>query len=142
MRRAKNGDTVKVHFTGKLQNGKVFDTSKGRQPLDFTIGSGNMMPGFEKGVTGMAVGETKTFTVLPEEAYGLRHEKLRINIKKCELPEHIAPVVGQQIEVKHPNGDLIQLIITEVNEDSVTLDANHPLAGKLLFFDVELVQIT
>ena len=139
---AKDGDTIKVHYTGKLENGKVFDTSKDREPLEFTIGSDNMMSGFEKGVIGMEVGGTKTFTVLPEDAYGPRRDELIATIDKSEFPKHITPKIGLHLEIKHPEGGMMNLTIADMNEDTVTMDANHPLAGKILTFDVELVGIT
>jgi len=142
MTQAKNGDTVTVHFTGRLQDGRTFDTSKGGKPLSFTIGAGAMMPGFEAGVMGLKEGETKTFTVAPEEAYGPNHEKLTVAIDKSEFPEHIAPEVGQRIKIPHPEGGEVHVTITDVDGEQVTLDANHPLAGQTLTFDVEMVQIS
>lgn len=141
MGKAKNGDTVKVHYTGKLKNGEVFDTSKEREPLEFTVGSGNIMPGVEQGVVGMDVGDTKTLEIQPEQAFGLRREELVVEVSKADLPNHITPQVGQQLQMRQPEGKPIHLIVTEMNEDSVTLDANHPLAGHALFFDLELVEI-
>jgi len=142
MSQAKCGDRVKVHYTGRLENGAVFDTSKDRQPLEFAIGKGVVIPGFEKGVTGMEVGETKTITVPPDEAYGPRHEELMIDIKKSHLPDNIRPSVGDQLQIPQKDGNPIDVIIAVMNEDTVTLDANHPLAGITLTFDILLVAIT
>lgn len=139
--RALKGSMVKVHFTGRLEDGTVFDTSEGSEPLHFTIGAGDMMPGFEAGITGMAVGETKTFTVSPEQAFGPRDEELCLRILKIEFPEQITPLAGQQFQIKHPSGNLITLTVLEVDDEGVTLDANHPLAGRELTFDVTIVQI-
>ncbi len=138
---AKIGDTVKVHYTGRLENGKEFDTSKNREPLEFTIGNGSMMPGFEKGIIGMEVGDKKTFTVLPEEAYGPRHEELIATIDKSEFPKHITPRIGLNLQIMQPDGRIMNLTVADMDEDTVTLDANHPLAGRTLIFDVELVEI-
>ncbi len=139
---AKNGDTVTVHFTGKLENGKIFDTTKGGKPLEFVIGSGNMMPGFEKGVLGMQVGDTKTITVEPGDGYGKRHDELLLSVKKGDLNKDVNPAVGQAVQLKKPEGDSsFTAFVAEVNEETITLDANHPLAGRTLTFDVELVAI-
>ena len=141
MSTAKNGDTVKVHYTGKLENGEVFDESTEGDPLEFTIGNGSIVSGFEKGVVVMEVGATKTITVLPEEGYGPRREELVMEVTKTEFPEKIEPSIGQHLRLRQEDGNHIDLIITDMNEDTVTLDANHPLAGITLFFDVELVAI-
>ncbi len=141
MSQAKNGDTVKVHYTGKLENGTVFDTSKDRQPLEFTIGSGGIIPGFEKGIIGMEIGDTKTITVPPEEAYGPRRKDLVVDMKKTDLPEDITPAIGKRLRMQQKDGNPIEITITDMDEDTVTLDANHPLAGNRLVFEVELVEI-
>ncbi len=141
MSQAKDGDTVKVHYTGKLENGTVFDTSTDRQPLELTLGSGKIIPGFEKGITGMGVGDTKTITVLPEEAYGPSRKELIVDIKKTDLPEDITPAIGKELQVQQKDGNPIEITITDMDEDTVTLDANHPLAGNTLLFEVELVEI-
>ncbi len=142
MSQAKDGDTVKVHYTGKLENGTVFDTSTDRQPLELTLGSGKIIPGFEKGITGMGVGDTKTITVLPEEAYGPSRKELIVDIKKTDLPEDITPAIGKELQVQQKDGNPIEITITDMDEDTVTLDANHPLAGNTLVFEVELVEIS
>lgn len=142
MSQAKDGDTVKVHFTGRLENGDVFDTSKNSQPLEFTIGSADVAIGLQKGLVGMEVGDTKTITVGPEEGYGPRRKELIVDVDKSKFPKHITPAIGKRVQAKQQDGNLIDLIITDINEDTVTLDANHALAGKILFFEVELVKIT
>ncbi len=141
MSKAKNGDSVKVHYTGQLISGDVFDTSKDRQPLEFEIGSGKVIPGFEKGVIDMEVGESKRITIEPEEAYGQRREELVVNIMKSDLPDHITPTVGQQLHMRQRDGSSVNVIIADIDEDNVTIDSNHQLAGHTLYFDVELVEI-
>jgi len=141
MTQAKTGDSVKVHYTGKLQEGDVFDSSEGREPLEFRIGDGKVIPGFEQGVVGMEVGEKKNISISPEEGYGIRNEELVAVIEKTLLPSDVDTSVGQQLQVKQQDGNVIQLVVTAETEENVTLDANHPLAGKTLLFDVELVEI-
>ncbi len=141
MAKAKNGDTVKVHYTGKLDDGTEFDTSAGREPLEFTLGSRQVIEGFEKGVIGMEVNETKTFTIPSEEAYGPYHKELALEVPVDQFPPTIKPEVGQQLQLTQPNGQPINVTVTEVTESMVTLDANHPLAGKDLTFDIQLVEI-
>ena len=141
MSQAKDGDTVKVHYTGKLENGTVFDTSKDSQPLEFAVGSGKIIPGFEKAIIGMGVGDAKSITVPPEEAYGPSRKELIVDIKKTDLPEDITPAIGKQLQVQQKDGNPIEITITDMDEDTVTLDANHPLAGNTLLFEVELVEI-
>jgi FKBP-type peptidyl-prolyl cis-trans isomerase 2 len=140
MAQAKEGDTVKVHYTGKLDDGTVFDSSRERDPLEFKLGSGQVIPGFENGIVGMEEGGTKTVTIPPEEAYGAKHDGWPRQVKKDQLPEGLTPQVGTFLQVQQPDGSVIQVIIAQVNEDDVVLD-NHPLAGQSLHFDVELVAI-
>ena len=142
MKSAQNGDKVKVHFTGKLENGNIFDTSQDKQPLEFTIGAGQMMPGFENSITGMETGSKKTFSVVPEEAYGPRREELVTTVEKSHFPPDITPAVGQQLQVTLPEGEVLAFSVTDISGDMVTIDANHPLAGETLVFDVELVEIS
>ncbi|MGD8983010.1 MAG: peptidylprolyl isomerase [Desulfobacteraceae bacterium] len=142
MSKVKDGDTVKVHYTGKLENGDVFDSSREREPFEFTVGNKAVIPGFEKGVIGMGVGDTKTIEILPEEAYGAKQDELVVEVQKTELPDDITPTIGQRLQIKQQDGNPIVVTITDLTEDSITLDANHPLAGYTLFFDVELVDIT
>ncbi len=141
MSKVKNGDTVKINYTGKLEDGKVFDNSTEKQPFNFIVGSGEVMPGVEKGVIGMETGDKTTIEVPPEEAFGPRREELVIEIAKSKLPDHITPTMGQMLQMRQPDGGHIDLIIADVNEETITLDANHPLAGHTLFFDLELVEI-
>lgn len=142
MSQAKKGDTVKVHYTGKLENGETFDSSKDRDPLEFVIGGGNVIPGFEKGVLGMKEGASVNITIPPEEAYGERDEQFVVRVSRNEFPENITPAVGLQLQMTQPNDEPIVVMITDMSDDTITLDANHPLAGQTLFFEVELVEIT
>ena len=141
MSKVKDGDTVKVHYTGKLENGDVFDSSREQEPFEFTVGNKAVIPGFEKGVLGMEVGDTKTIEIPPEEAYGEKQDELVVEVKKSEFPEDITPTVGQRLQIKQGDGNPIVVTITDLTEESITLDANHPLAGYTLFFDVEIVDI-
>ena len=142
MRQAKCGDRVAVHYTGKLENGEVFTNSKVDEPFEFTIGKGEVIPGFENGVISMEVGETKTITVPPEEAYGPRSKELLIQIEKGFLPENIALAIGEQLQIPQKDGNPINATISDMDEDTVTLDANHPLAGTTVIFNVLVVAIT
>jgi peptidylprolyl isomerase len=138
---AKQGDTVRVHYTGKLQDGTVFDSSADRNPLEFVIGSGSVIPGFEQAVLGMAPGESKTQTIPNEQAYGSYLEDRIIVIDRRQMPTEIEPEVGQQLQLQHSSGQVIPVIITDVSDMAVTLDANHPLAGEDLTFDIQLIEI-
>jgi FKBP-type peptidyl-prolyl cis-trans isomerase 2 len=142
MGQAQEGDTVKVHYTGKLDNGMVFDSSQDREPLEFKIGAGQVIPGFEKGIVGMEVGQSKTVKLSPEEAYGPQREELIAEVKKADIPENIKPSVGQRLSLRQPDGNTVNVTVSDVNEESITLDANHSLAGKTLIFDIELVEIS
>jgi peptidylprolyl isomerase len=138
---AKNGDTIKVHYTGKLNDGSVFDSSENREPLEFQLGNGQLIPGFEKAVTGMSVGDSTTVTIPATEAYGDVNEELILNVDRSRMPADINPEIGMQLQVQQPNGQPIPVVITEVTDEFVMLDANHPLAGKDLTFDIEVVEI-
>jgi FKBP-type peptidyl-prolyl cis-trans isomerase 2 len=138
---ARNGDTVQVHYTGKLADGTVFDSSVGREPLEFTLGAGQMIPGFEEAVFGMKVGEKKTVTIPVDEAYGPYRDDLVVEISREKLPSDMTPEVGQQLVMRQPDGREIVVTITKVSDETVTVDANHPLAGKELTFEIELVKI-
>ncbi|MBM3141602.1 MAG: peptidylprolyl isomerase [Chloroflexi bacterium] len=138
---AKNGNTVQVDYTGKLADGTVFDTSVGREPLEFTLGAGQLIPGFEKAVLGMKVGEKKTVTIPADEAYGPHRDEQVVELSREELPSDLTPQVGQQLVVTQQDGRQIIVVITEVSDETVTIDANHPLAGKDLTFEIELVKI-
>ena len=139
--KTKNGDRVKVHYTGKLENGEVFDSSRDRQPLEFTVGEGNVIPGFEKAVLDMEIGEQKSVEIPPEEAYGPRREELVVEVDRSEFPSHIEPSIGQRLQMQQPEGSVVNLLITDMSDETVTLDANHPLAGMTLFFEVEVMEI-
>jgi FKBP-type peptidyl-prolyl cis-trans isomerase 2 len=141
MKEAQVGDLVSVHYTGKLTNGEVFDSSKERDPLQFTLGKKEMLVGFEEGVVGMKPGETKSVTLNPEQAFGGRREDLILDIPKDKFPQHITPSVGLQLNLSNASGANMPVVITEVGDDSVTLDGNHPLAGQTLVFDIELIEI-
>ena len=141
MSQAKTGDTVKIHYTGTLDDGTEFDSSAGRDPLEFAMGSGQVIPGFDTAVAGMAVGESKTVTIPPGEAYGERHDQLVQQVPKSALPEDMTPEVGMQLQSQSPEGQVMNLVVVEVAEESITVDANHPLAGQALTFAIELVEI-
>jgi len=141
MSQAKDGDTVKVHFTGRLENGEVFVKSEEDQPVDLTLGTGELIPGVERAIVGMEVGEKKTIAVPPEQAYGPKQEDLMVEIDKSNLPEHVTPAIGKGLRIRQSDGDDIPVIISEMTENTVTLDGNHPLAGATLFFDLQLVEI-
>ncbi|TET33378.1 MAG: peptidylprolyl isomerase [Planctomycetota bacterium] len=141
MTKAEKGNTVRVHYTGKLDDGTVFDTSKDQDPLEFKVGEGQVIPGFESSVEGMTAGETKTVTIPCESAYGPRREELVAEVSRGELPENMELELGQQLQIPEENGHLIVLTIVGLTDETVTLDSNHPLAGKELTFDIELVEI-
>ncbi|MGA1825465.1 MAG: FKBP-type peptidyl-prolyl cis-trans isomerase [bacterium] len=141
MSHAKNGDTVKIHYTGKLEDGTVFDSSVDRVPLEFKIGENKVIQGFEKAIVGMNQNELKTVTIPSDEAYGPHRQEMVLNIPKDKFPEHINPELGSQLQIQQENGHVVEVTITQVTETNVTLDANHPLAGKDLVFDIQLVEI-
>jgi peptidylprolyl isomerase len=141
MSTVKNGDTVKVHYTGKFDTGEVFDSSEGAEPLAFTVGAGEVIPGFDQALLGMQIGETKDVVIAPEQAYGNRVEELAQTIDRSQFNlTGVEPEVGMAIEMRTPQGD-IPLIITDLTDATVTLDANHPLAGESLHFSLTLVEI-
>ncbi len=137
----KNGDTVKVHYTGTLSDGEVFDSSINRDPLQFTLGQGQLIPGFEKAIIGLAVGETTTTNIPSAEAYGDHNPQMEITVQQDQLPEGMTPEVGMQLQLNQPDGQPIPCLVTKVEGDAVTIDANHPLAGKDLTFNIEIVEI-
>ncbi|MGH2553464.1 MAG: FKBP-type peptidyl-prolyl cis-trans isomerase [Chitinophagaceae bacterium] len=141
MVQVKNGDKIKVHYHGKLTSGETFDSSEGREPLEFEVGSGMVIKGFDNGVTGMNVGEKKTIHIPSQEAYGPRNPDMVIQMSKDKFPKDLQIEVGMPIGLSDPNGQQYQVVITEIKEDVVMLDANHPLAGQDLIFDLELVEI-
>lgn len=137
---AKNGDTVTVHYTGKLTDGTQFDSSAGREPLQCTLGAGGLIPGFENALIGMVPGEAKTVTIACAHAYGQYRKELEISIPRKEFPATIEPKIGQKLHAQQ-NGQTLMVTVTHACDTCVTLDANHPLAGKDLIFDITLVQI-
>ena len=141
MTTAKNGNKVTVHYTGKLDNGSIFDTSKDRDPLTFTLGAGEIIPGFEKAVIGMDTGESKTVNVPSDEAYGSHMNELVTVVKLEEFPEKLTPEIGQQLKIPRNNDETLIVSVTDISGSNVTLDANHPLAGKNLTFEIELVEV-
>jgi len=141
MAQAKQGDAVKVNYTGRLDDGTVFDSSEGREPLEFTVGGGQVIPGFEAAVDGMAVGDSKTITIPCAEAYGPYREDMVLTVPREQLPEGLDPEVGQQLQMGQSEESMLFVSVTKVNDENITLDANHPLAGKDLTFDVELIAI-
>ncbi len=141
MAQAENGNTVTVHYTGKLEDGTVFDTSDGRDPLQFTVGGAQIIPGFEQAVIGMNAGEAKTVTIPSDQAYGPHHDDLLLVVERNQIPPHMTPEVGQRLEIRQADDQAIPVTVTKISDVNVTLDANHPLAGKDLIFDLQLVEI-
>jgi peptidylprolyl isomerase len=141
MQQVKDGDTVKVHYHGKLRSGETFDSSEGREPLEFTVGSGQVIKGFDDGVRGMNVGDKRTVEIASEDAYGGKEEDRVIEFPKTQFPPDMKPEVGMQLMMNDGQGQQLPVIITEVKEETVTLDANHPLAGQDLIFDIELMEL-
>jgi peptidylprolyl isomerase len=141
MAHAKNGDTVKIHYSGKLDDGTQFDSSEGREPLEFAVGSGQVIPGFEQAVEGMAVGESKSVSIPAEEAYGPHREELVHDLPTSALPEGLTPEVGMQLQGRSGDGQALQVVVTDVKDEAITVDGNHPLAGQALNFSIELVAI-
>lgn len=139
---AKSGDTVRVHYTGRLTDGTVFDSSAQREPLQFTLGQGEIIPGFEQAVEGMSPGDSKTEEIPMDKAYGPYREDMVLQVNRQQMPAEISPQVGQQLQIRQPTGQLVPVTITEVDDGQVTLDANHPLAGQTLVFDIQLVEIS
>lgn len=137
----KREDKIKVHYTGKFKDGKVFDSSLQREPLEFTVGAGQMIPGFDNAVVGMALNSKKTIEIPCAEAYGEKREELINQIPKTQLPEGLNPEVGQRLVSKMPDGQEIPLTVTRVDEETITIDANHPLAGEDLTFEIEIVAV-
>lgn len=142
MAQADKGKKVKVHYTGKLDDGTVFDSSEGREPLEFVIGSGQVIPGFEKGILGLEEGDAKTINILAEEAYGPYREDMMLTVDKSTMPEGADPQLGMQLEMKAPSGQAFVVTIAKIEDEKVTLDGNHPLAGKDLTFDLTVVSVS
>lgn len=141
MSKVKGSDVVKVHYTGKLADGQVFDSSLQREPLQVELGKGQLIPGFENALIDMAVNEKKTVTITKEEAYGDVQQELFQKVPKTQLPEEIKPEIGVILVASRPDGSEQQLRVSEVNEDHIIVDANHPLAGQTLEFELELLEI-
>ena len=141
MSAAKSGDTVRIHYTGTLDDGTEFDSSADREPLEFTLGSGQVIAGFDDAVNGMTVGDKKSVRMEADQAYGERREELVQEVPRSALPEEIKPEEGMALQSQSPEGHIMNLVVTNVADDSITLDANHPLAGQALSFDIELVSI-
>ena len=138
---AKKGDTVRVHYTGKLTTGEQFDSSAGREPLEFEVGAGMMIKGFDAAVVGMQVGDKKTITIAPAEAYGEKSEEMIFEFPKANFPADMTPEIGMQLVMNNGAGQQIPVNIIDIREEIVVLDANHMLAGKELVFDIEIVEI-
>ena len=141
MSQAKSGDSVKIHYTGTLDDGTEFDSSAGREPLEFSLGGGQVIAGFDSAVEGMSVGDSKTVTIPPGEAYGERHDHLVQEVPRTALPEEMKAEVGMQLQSQGPDGQIMNLVVTELGFENITVDANHPLAGQALTFAIELVEI-
>lgn len=141
MTQVKSGDTVRIHYTGTLSDGEVFDTSSGRDPLEFIVGSGQIIPGLDSAIPGMEVGDKKVVDVPVDEAYGPIDPANRQTVPRAEIPDHIPLEIGTQLQLQSPEGQVMPVTVFEVTEETVTLDANHPLAGRDLTFEIELVSI-
>lgn len=139
--KVKKDDTIKVHYKGTLTDGQLFDSSEGREPLEFTVGSGQVIPGFDNAVMDMEVGQEKSFEIPSDEAYGGRDERLIQQVGRDQLPADLKPEVGMMLSSTLPNGEQIPVKVTEVADQSITIDANHPLAGEDLKFEIKLVEI-
>jgi peptidylprolyl isomerase len=141
MAQARHGDTVKVHYTGRLDDGSVFDSSRGRDPLSFKVGTGQVIQGFDELVLGMSPGQTRTERIPPSQGYGEHREELMLEVDVNNIPDDMNPEVGNVLELGHPSGMTLRAMIIEITDEMMTLDANHPLAGKSLTFEVELLEI-
>lgn len=137
----KNGDTIRVHYTGRLTDGTIFDSSDGREPLEFQVGSGMVIKGFDEGVLNMLVGDKKTITIPSADAYGDYNEAMLLEFDKSALPSDVEAQVGQVLHMSDDSGNVFPVVLAEIKENSVIIDANHQLAGKDLVFDLELVEI-
>ena len=138
---AQSGDTVRVHYTGRLDDETVFDSSEGREPLTFTLGAGQVVPGFDRAVTGLEEGESRTVRMEPDEAYGARRDDLVLTVPHDAFPNGVSPSEGQRLQLGLQGGGTIDARVAEVGDEAVVLDANHPLAGQALTFDVTLVEV-
>ena len=141
MTQAKAGDTVKVHYTGTLDDGTIFDTSVESEPLEFTVGAGEVIPGFDEAIVDMQPGQSKTTRIPAHEAYGEYHPEMVLTVGRDQFPDHISPEIDQQLQLGNSEGQTFVVTITAVTDDKVTLDGNHPLAGKDLTFELQLIEI-
>ncbi len=141
MSTADDGASVSIHYTGRLSDGTVFDSSEGRDPLSFQVGSGQVIPGFDDAVRGMKAGDSKTVTIPALNAYGPRRDELLLDVGKHQLPEGIEPQVGQKLQMQTPEGQSFEVTVAAVKDEGLTLDANHPLAGQDLTFDLLVVAV-
>jgi len=141
MSAAKQGDKVRVHYVGRLDDGRTFDSSRDRDPLEFTLGEGQVIPGFEQAIEGMEPGEQKEVSIQSDQAYGAHREELVFSVPKEKMPDEMEPQVGQQLQLQTTDGQTAVATVTEVKDSDVVLDTNHPLAGKDLKFDLQLVEI-
>jgi peptidylprolyl isomerase len=141
MAQAKTGDTVRVHYTGRLADGREFDSSAGRDPLEFTIGGRSLIPAFEDAVIGLDVGQSETLTIRAADAYGARVDEAVQTVQRAMIPPNIDLELGKVLQATAPGGQQMMLTVVEMTDETVTLDANHPLAGEDLTFDIELVEI-
>jgi len=141
MASVKSGNKVRVHYTGRLDDGTVFDSSEGREPLEFTVGAGEVIKGFEEAVEGMEVGEAREARVVADEAYGERRDDLMLDLPKEQVPDGLDVAPGMRLELRQPDGQAVPVTVADVGDESVKLDANHPLAGQDLNFELELVEI-
>ena len=141
MPKAENGNTVKIHYRGTLDDGTEFDSSHGSEPLSFKLGEGMVIPGFEKAVEGMDTGEKKEISIPPEEAYGQPREDLVVQVERSQIPDNVDLELGGALRVRTEDGHTVTVIVAEMSDDNVVLDGNHPLAGKTLNFELELVEV-
>ncbi len=141
MAQVKSGDTVHVHYEGKLKSGELFDSSAGREPLEFTVGSGQVIPGFDKAVLDMEPGQKKTVNIPVDDAYGERTQEALISVPRSDFPADLNPEVGQDLTMSDEHGNTFQVVVAQVADDHIVLDANHPLAGEDLIFDITLERI-
>jgi peptidylprolyl isomerase len=141
MSRAKAGDTVRIHYTGKLDDGKVVDSSHDREPFEFTIGAGQVIPGVEQAVTGMEPGESKSAEIPPEQAYGPHRDGMVVTVERTKLPAGLEVAVGEELALRQDDGRQLSATVTDVSDQGITIDANHKLAGRTLVFDLQLLEV-
>lgn len=138
---AKNGDKVKVHFIGKTREGNIFASTHGQEPLEFTVGDGTILPGFDQAITGMKMGEHKVVQLPPQQGFGIRHQELILTVEKKQFPSDFNPHIGLEFQIPQPDGSLAFFKVLEVQPDTIILDANHPLAGETITFELQLLEI-